>query len=334
MAIFRCALALATLLAFAGLPGGRAAALDAISFGTDWKAQAEHGGFYQALATGLYAAHGLDVTIRQGGPQLNQTQLLAAGRLDFAMSPNSFLPLNAVREGIPLEAVAAFFQKDPSVLIAHPGRGNDSFETLRGKPIMIAADTRAGAWNFLKQRFGYTDDQIRPYAFSVAPFLVNPNAVQQGYLGSEPFLIRSQGIEPVVLLLWDAGYASYGALVQARSETIARRADLVQRFVDASAAGWASYLTGDPSPGNALILKDNPEMTPELIAFGIEQMRRYGVVTSGDAASGGIGMMTEGRWQSFFATMAAAGIYPTDLDWRRAFTLQFVGRTADAAAAR
>src|ERR1700740_603343 len=182
----------AALCAAAGLGLGRLAAAETVSFGTDWKAEAEHGGYYQAIATGIYRGHGLEVTLRQGGPQVNHAQLLAAGRLDFNLAPNSFGPLNFVSEKIPMVAVAAIFQKDPSVLIAHPGQGNDSLAELKGKPIMIGSDTRITSWMFLKNKFGYTDDQIRPYTFSVAPFLADPNAIQQGYLTSEPFTIEQQ----------------------------------------------------------------------------------------------------------------------------------------------
>src|ERR1700730_9995994 len=226
----------------AGLALARVAtAAETITFGTDWKAEAEHGGYYQPIATGIYRQHALDVTLRQGGPQVNHAQLLAAGRLDFNLAPNSFVPLNFVSENIPMVAVAAIFQKDPSVLIAHPGQGNDTLATLKGKPIMIGSNTRIGSWIFLKSKFGYTDDQIRPYTFSVAPFLADPRAVQQGYLSSEPFTIESQGVRPVVLLLADAGYSSYGSLIQTSNKLARDNPDLVQRFVDASVEGWCSY---------------------------------------------------------------------------------------------
>jgi NitT/TauT family transport system substrate-binding protein len=299
---------------------------DKISFGTDWKAEAEHGGYYQAIATGIYRQHGLDVTLRQGGPQVNHAQLLAAGRLDFNLAPNSFVPLNFVRENIPMVAVAALFQKDPSVLIAHPGQGNDSLAALKGKPIMIGSDTRIGSWIFLKQKFGYTDDQIRPYTFSVAPFLADPKAIQQGYLSSEPFTIEAQGVKPVVLLLADAGYSSYGSLIQTSDKLVQDKPDLVQRFVDASIEGWYSYLYGDPAPANALIKRDNPEMTDALLAYGIAKIKEYGIVDSGDAKKVGIGAMTEARWQNFFDTMSEAGVYPGDLDYHKAFTLRFVDK--------
>jgi len=302
------------------------AAAETVSFGTDWKAEAEHGGYYQAVATGIYRQHGLEVTLRQGGPQVNHAQLLAAGRLDFNLAPNSFGPLNFTAENIPMVAVAALFQKDPSVLIAHPGQGNDSLAALKGKPIMIGSDTRITSWAFLKSKLGYTDDQIRPYTFSVAPFLVDPSAVQQGYLSSEPFTIESQGVKPVVLLLADAGYSSYGSLIQTSDKLVQEKPDLVQRFVDASVEGWYGYLYGDPRPANELIKRDNPEMTDALLAYGIAKIKQYGIVDSGDAKTNGIGAMTEARWRDFLETMANAGVYSKDLDFHKAYTLRFVNK--------
>ena len=320
-----------TFLAFslvlcAGLALAPETSAETVNFGTDWKAEAEHGGFYQAIATGIYQKHGLDVKLRPGGPQVNHAQLLAAGVLDFNIASNSFVPLNFVRENIPMVAVAAIFQKDPAVLIAHPGRGNDSLTQLKGKPIMIGSDTRVTAWQFLKQKFGYTDDQIRPYTFSVAPFLADKEAIQQGYLTSEPFTIEKEGVQPVVMLLADAGYLSYGALIETSQKLVREKPDLVQRFVDASIEGWYSYLYGDPSPGNTLIKRDNPEMTDALIAYGIRKIKEKGIVDSGDAKTNGIGAMGEARWREFFETMAKAGLYPKDMDFRKAFTVQFVNK--------
>jgi NitT/TauT family transport system substrate-binding protein len=190
---------------------------------------------------------------------------------------------------------------------------------------MIGADTRAGSWQFLKNRFGYTDDQIRPYTFTLAPFLVDPRAIQQGYLGSEPFLAAGQGIKPVVLLLADAGYGSYGALIMTSQRLIDDRPDIVQRFVNASIKGWESYLHADPAPGNALIKQANAEMTDALLTYAIDTMKANGVVESGDAVANGIGTMSESRWRTFFETMAGQGLYPQEMPWQRAFTLRFTG---------
>jgi NitT/TauT family transport system substrate-binding protein len=315
------ALALAAMLAL-----GRGARAETVNFGTDWKAEAEHGGYYQAIATGIYKRYGLDVTLRPGGPQTNHAQLLAAGVLDFNIASNSFVPLNFVQQNIPMVAIAAIFQKDPSVLIAHPGQGDDSLAALKGKPIMIGSDTRVTSWLFLKQKFGYTDDQIRPYTFSAAPFLADPKAIQQGYLTSEPYTIEQQGVHPVVMLLADSGYSSYGGLIETSEKLAREKPDLVQRFVNASIEGWYSYLYGDPSPGNALIKHDNPEMNDALIAYGIEKIKQYGIVDSGDAKQDGIGAMTEARWRDFFETMAKAGVYPASIDFHHAFTTQFVDK--------
>ncbi len=318
----------AVLWAAASVATAPAAEMQRVRFGTDWKAEAEHGGYYEAIAAGIYRRYGLAVELRQGGPQVNHAQLLAAGRLDFNIATNSFVPLNFVHENIPMVAVAAMFQKDPSVLIAHAGQGNDSFAALKGKPIMIGSDTRIGSWIFLKKKFGYSDDQIRPYTFSVAPFLADPKAIQQGYLSSEPFTIAGAGVKPVVLLIADAGYSSYSSLIETSEKLVRDNPALVQRFVDASVEGWRDYLYGDPGPANALIKRDNPEMTDALLAYGIAKLKEYGVVDSGDAKKYGIGAMTEARWRDFFDTMAGAGVYPKDMDYKKAFTLEFVDKKA------
>ena len=315
----------AALMALA-LAARSAAADDKVSFGTDWKAEAEHGGYYQALATGIYKKHGLDVTIEPGGPQVNHAQLLAAGRLTFDETPDSFGPLNFANQNIPMVAVAALYQKDPKVLIAHPGVGNDSLQALKGKPIMIGSDTRVGVWHFLQAKFGYTDDQIRPYTFNIAPFLVDKNAVQQGYVTSEPLLIEQQGIKPVVMLLADNGYSSYASLIETSQKLVHDNPGLVQRFVDASIEGWYSYLYGDPAPGNALIKKDNPEMTDALVAYGRGQLKARGIVDSGDTKTMGVGAMTDARWKDFFDLMSSQGVYPKTLDWHKAYTSAFVNK--------
>ncbi len=304
-----------------------ARALDQVTFGTDWQAEAEHGGYYQALATGLYEKYGLKVTLRQGGPQVNHTQLLAAGRLDFDEAPASFTAMNFAKEKIPMVAVAAFFQKDPSVLIAHPGVGNDSLPALKGKPIMIGADTRVGWWLFLKAKFGYSDGQIRPYNFNMTPFLADKNAVQQGYLTSEPFLIEKQGgVKPVVFLLADAGYTSYGSIIETSQKLIDSKPDLVQRFVSASIEGWYSFLYGDPAPAYALIKQDNPDQSDDLLKYAHDTMKAQGVVDSGDSRKLGIGAMSDARWQDFFQVMSGEGLYPKDMDWKKGYTLRFVNQ--------
>ncbi|MDE2582309.1 MAG: ABC transporter substrate-binding protein [Rhodospirillales bacterium] len=315
----------APLLLLAAAPG--AAAAERVVFGLDWKAEAEYGGFYQALATGIYARHGLDVRIAQGGPQLNHVQLLLAGRQQFDLAGGRAVEF--ARHDLPFVAIAAIFQKDPSVLIAHPGTGVRGFADLKGRPIEVAADVRAGWWRFLAAKYGYSDSQIRPYTFNLAAFLANKRMVQEGYLGSEPFLIEQQAhFKPVVLPIAEAGYQGYGNVIATSRRLIAENPGLVQRFVDASIAGWHSYLHDDPAPADALIRKANPDMPQDLIDYGRKVMREYGIVESGDAARLGIGAMTDARWQAYYDGMAAVGVYPKGIDIRKGYTLQFVDRGA------
>ncbi|NET25279.1 ABC transporter substrate-binding protein [Okeania sp. SIO1I7] len=303
--------------------------LDKVTYGTNWYAQGEHGGFYQGIATGIYEDYGLDVTIKMGNAQVNGTQLLVGGAIDFYMGL-SIEAISAVEAGIPTITVAAIFQKDPQVLIAHPEVGNDSLEQLKGKPILTSSLPGKPFWEFLKSKYGYTDDQRRPYNYSVAPFLLDKNSIQQGYLTSEPFTIEKKGgFKPVVMLLADAGYKPYATTIATTTKMVDKNPDLVQRFVDASIKGWYSYLD-NPEPANKLIKKDNPEMTDELLAYSLEKMKEYGIITSGDAVTKGIGAMTNERWKSFFDTVVEAGVIKPGTNYKEAFTLQFVNQGVEA----
>ncbi|WP_017304276.1 ABC transporter substrate-binding protein [Spirulina subsalsa] len=300
-----------------------------IVYGTNWYAQAEHGGFYQAVATGIYEEYGLDVTIQMGGPQVNLSQLLMGGVLDFTMG-GSMGSMQAVYEGVPKVTVAAMFQKDPQILLAHPNTGVETLADLRGRPIYVSSISNSTYWPMLRKEFGFTDDQRRPYNFSVAPFLADTNSAQQGYLSSEPWTVEQQGgFTPVVFLLSDYGYTPYAMTIDTRRRLVEENPDLVQRFVDASIKGWYSYLE-DPAPGNELIQQDNPEMSSELLAYGLEKIKEYGLATSGDAEKYGIGIMTAERWEAIFQAMLDAGTVSPDFDYTQGFTLQFVGQSLES----
>jgi NitT/TauT family transport system substrate-binding protein len=299
--------------------------LEKVTFGTNWFAQAEHGGFYQAIATGIYNTYGLDVTIKMGGPQVNGTQLLMGGVIDFLMS-NSTEAVKATEQEIPKITVAAIFQKSPQVLLAHPNVGNDSLEKLKGKPIFVSAAANLTYWNLLKAKYGFTDEQKRPYNFNPGPFLSDKNSAQQGYLTSEPYSIEKEaGFKPVIFLLADAGYAPYDTTIATTQKLVETNPDLVQKFVDASIKGWYSYLE-NPTPGNELIKKDNPKMTDELLAYGLQKLKDYGVIASGDAATKGIGVMTDERWKAFFDSMVETGLLKKDTPYQKAYTLKFIGK--------
>jgi NitT/TauT family transport system substrate-binding protein len=317
------AVAVAALLAS---PDARAN--DKVSIIMSWVAEAEHGGFYQALATGIYAKHGLDVTIRQGGPQMNTGQMLAAGAVDFRVGGGSGGTINFVQNDVPAMAVAAIFQKEAGVLIAHPDAGIDSLADMKGHPIAISRQTIDTWWRFLAEKYGFSDTQIRPYTFQIGPFLVDKNLVQQGYVTSEPFAVETEGhfTPKVFLLADDAGYKSYATIIETTTKLVETNPDLVQRMVDATIEGWYSYLYGDPTPANALIKQANSDMSDAQIAYSYGKMKEYGIIDSGDAKTLGIGAMTDARWQAFFETAAAVGLYPKNLDYKKAYTLQFVDK--------
>lgn len=318
----------AALVALLALPASSAVAADIkITFVTDWKAEAEHGGFYEALALGLYKKAGLDVTIRQGGPSIDNMQLLAAGAVDFALGSNSFGPLNLVQAGAHAVAVMAASQKDPQCLMTHPRDDIKSLADIRGKPVMIAGAAANTFFLWLKAKYGYTDSQIRPYTFNMAPFLVNKDAIQQGYISSEPYLVEQQGhFTPQVYLFADAGYPSYASLVMVSQKMIDQHPDVVQKFVDASIEGWYDYLHGNPGPANALIKKDDPDESDGVIDYAIATMKKEGMIEGGDAATLGIGAMTDARWKTFFDVMSQEGVYPANLDYKAAYTLRFVNK--------
>jgi NitT/TauT family transport system substrate-binding protein len=312
------------------VPGAKVSAqtLDKVSYQTNWRAQAEHGGFYLAAANGIYKKYGIDAEIRPGGPQQNPSQLLLGGRVDMIMS-NSFEAIRYAQENIPFLCIASIFQKDPQVLISHPGQGNDSLAALKGKPILVGAAGRNSYWPFLKAKFGYTDEQIRPYTFNMAPFLADKTISQQGFLSSEPFAIQKQGgVTPLVHLIADAGFENYNTTINISRKMVDEKKDVVQRFVTASLEGWAEYMKASPAnaAANAQILKDNPDMDQEKIDYAVKVMTEKGIVLSGDALTLGIGAMTDARWLSFYKTMTEAGVFPAGIDLKKAYSLEFINK--------
>lgn len=309
-ALWGCSKPAETTAASSGLP---------VKFATDWRAEAEQGGFYQALANGEYAKRGLNVTIISGGPGTNVPQLLAAGAVQLGVGSNGFVVMNLAAENVPVNAVAAFMQKDPQVLIAHPGTGVKTLTDLKGHPILLSDASVGAFWLWLKAKYSLTDSQVRKYTSNSAPFLADPRVVQQGYITSEPYTIeKAAGFKPVVMLLADEGYPGYADMVLSSTDFEKMHPEAVRAFVAASRAGWISYLGGDPRPGDRLIMKNNPEMTEDILTQARDKMRGAGIVGADP------GRMTDARWVEFFQMASGHGIYPKSLDYHRAYTLQFM----------
>ncbi len=319
-----CGVAASALM---GLVAGAASAQESVTFGTNWLAQAEHGGFYQAVADGTYEACGLNVTIVPGGPQVNNRALMLAGKMDFHMGGNMLQAFYARREGIPVVVVSSLFQKEPQVILTHPGK-YETWESLAGTaPLMIGDNGFASYYQWMISEYGFTVEQRRPYTFNPAPFLADETAGQQGYVTSEPFAIqREGGFMPDVFLIADYGFNSYSTTVEVMQDTIDSRPEAVKCFVDGSAIGWTNYLYGDNAAANALIMEANPEMTAEQIDFSIAQMKEYGIVDSGDAETLGIGAMTDERNADFYAKMVKAGVIEDGIDIKQSYTLEFINK--------
>jgi len=301
--------------------------LDKIAFGTNWVAQAEHGGFYQAFVDGTYRKHGLDVAILQGGPNVNNRLLLPVGRIDMFMSANSLQTFDAVDQNIPTLAVAAIFQKEPQVLVAHPGQGIEKFEDLKRLTLFVSREGIATYFQWLKADYGFDEAKVKPYTFNPQPFLADKRSAMQGYVTSEPYAIEKiAGFKPKVFLLADQGFDAYSTLIETRRDLVEKKPDVVQRFVDASIIGWYNYIYGDNRAANALIKRHNPDMTDELMAYSVAKMKEYGIVDSGDTLTGGIGAMTDARFKSFFDKMVRAGVAKSSIDLRKGYTTQFVNK--------
>ena len=314
-------------LATAALCGNKVASADSlphVNFGTDWVAEAEHGGYYEAEALALYAQHGLTVSIRPGGPQINSAQLLMNGKLEFAIISSGMQVLNIAKENVPIVAVAAFYQKSPLVLMVHEHSGIHSISDIRGHAVMASSYARYSYWPWLERQFGFTDEMLRPYTFNLEPFLVDPDAVQQAYLTSEPFTVRQSGEEPRLFLLADYGFADYAAVLVVRRDFLEKEARLVERFVAATRSGWRAFLHGDPTPAFEDIEKRNPQMTRAAMEFARNSLIKEGIIESGDAVAHGIGAMSAAQWTRI-AALASDPPLPRQLVIR-SYDLQFANR--------
>ena len=318
-AIFAMALATATL----------AGAQDKVTFGTNWKAQADHGGFYQAIVDGTYKKYGLEVEIRQGGPQVNNRPLLATGKIDFMMGGNLLQAFDNVKNGLPTVVVASIFQKEPQAILAHPGQGYDKFSDLTKAPVIfIGKGGQFSFWQWMKAEHGFKDEQLKPYTFSVGPFLADKKSAQQGYSTSEPISVKEKGgITPVVHLLADHGFSTYATMIETRTDLVQSNPKLVQRFVEASLVGYYNYLYGDRRAANELIKKDNPDMTDDYLSASLKLNMDLGIIDSGDALAKGIGAMSAARIKDFHDKMVKAGLYKAgEVDLSKVADLQFVNK--------
>jgi NitT/TauT family transport system substrate-binding protein len=314
-------LALAGALA---LFGATAQAQEKFVYLTNWYAEAEHGGFYQALASGLYKQAGLDVSIKMGGPQVNGLQVLAAGQVDCLMGYD-VQTMKAREQGITAVTVAAAFQKDPQVMIGHPENFKQMAD-LKGKTILISGDARTNFWPWLQATFKLDEQQVRPYTFNIQPFVADKNVVQQGYLSSEPYAIEKQAkFKPNAFLLSDHGWPPYTTTIVCMESTLQKKPQQVAAFIKASMQGWKDYMTGDPKAANALIRKDNPNMGEDELLNGIRLLNQTGMVLGGDAKTMGVGVITDERMKKTYDMLVSMKLLdPAKVDLKKTYSTRFV----------
>jgi NitT/TauT family transport system substrate-binding protein len=258
-------------------------------------------------------------------PKGSQAHLLS-GQAQFYMQGNLLATFSAIEQGVPVIEVAAIFQKDPQVIMSHPEMGIESFADLAKVPtIFIGDDLFVTGYQWMKAEYGFTDEQRKPYPYSLAGFLADKDSANQGYATSEPFAVEQEaGFTPDVFLLADAGYSTYSTMIEGMADYVAANPDITKRFVEASIVGWYTYLYGDNSAANDLIKSENPDMTDEQIAYTIAKMKEYGLVESDIALEKGIGCMDEARIKDFYDKMVGAGVVKANLDLSSGYTLEYV----------
>ncbi len=304
-----------------------AQALEKVKFGTNWVAQPEHGGFYQSVADGTYEKCGLDVEIVPGGPNVNNRALLLAGKIDFLMDGNLLQPFNSIKEGIPIKVVASMFQKEPQIFMTHPGQGLDTWESLKTVDNIMIGNGGYHSFFLWMKSIGFKDEQRKPYTYNSAPFLADKKSAQQGYVTSEPYaIVKEGGFEPNIFLLADYGFETYSTLIDAMANTVKDRPDTVKCFVEGSILGWTNYMYGDRSAANKLIQTHNPDMSDDQIKFSVAQLKKFGIVDSGDSETMGIGAMSADRIKRFYDDMVKAGVVDAGIDVTKVYDLSYINK--------
>ncbi|HEX2099603.1 MAG TPA: ABC transporter substrate-binding protein [Candidatus Synoicihabitans sp.] len=265
----------------------------AIRLQTDWYPQAEHGGFYQALAKGFYAEAGLDVTILPGGPGPRTPQKVIGGAADIAMYRSDDIIVHAAT-GLPFVFLAAFMQHDPQAILVHDSSPVRTFADLDGKSVMAIPGSN---WiQYLQQRYDISF-RLVPLNWGIAQFLADKTFIQQCFITNEPYYVRQQGAQPRTLLIAGSGYDPYRGLFTTQRFWRENR-EAVRAFVAASLRGWEDFMTGDPTPAKKLIAARNEQMTDEFMDYSIAAMRDHELVHGDPARGERLGLITRERLEA------------------------------------
>jgi NitT/TauT family transport system substrate-binding protein len=287
---------------------------------TNFYAEPGHGGIYQAKVTGLYEKAGLDVEIKQGGPQINGMQLLTGGEADILMG-SAIGAIAGVQNGAPVVVIAPTYQFDMQCIVTRPDV--PSIAALRGKTILVSTLGRGSYWLWMKDKYGFTDDQVAPYTGNYQPFIQDPTMGLGGVATSEPYRIEQAGVKNRYFLLAKEGYPPYGYPLLTMRPTIQKDRDAIARFVRATLEGWKSFLA-DPAPGLAAIKAERSDVTDGFLQYSVKTIRELGGVDGVETKTAGLGTMNDTRWRELADFMLKAGLLKPATDWQAAYTTEFV----------
>ena len=300
-------------------PSATAAAPVKIRFQTDWYPQPEHGGYYQALAKGYYAAEGLDVEILPGGPNAQVMASVAVGRADLGMT-NGDDVIVAIARGVPIKMVGAEMQRDPQGILFHAEHPLKSLQDLQGRTLMAGSGS---TWiEVMRKKLG-VEFTLLPLVGDLARFMNSTEFVQQCFVTNEPYFAKQRGANVGALLIASDTYEPYRVMF-ASQDFIAKHPEVVAKFVRASVHGWVDYLGGDPAPANKILAEKRSDLTPEFMAYSIKAMNEYKLV-SGDPAKGEFaGQITAARLEKQIKLLQEVGVLDKPVAVADVATFEFI----------
>ncbi|HYC72129.1 MAG TPA: ABC transporter substrate-binding protein [Opitutaceae bacterium] len=296
-----------------------------VRFQTDWFPQPEHGGYYQALAKGYYAAEGLDVEILPGGPNAQVMAGVATGRADLGMTNGDDM-IVAVARGLPLRMVAAEMQRDAQGILFHQERPIRSLRDLDGKTVMAGAGS---TWIEVVQRKLGIKFNLQPLVGDLARFMNDPQFIQQCFVTNEPYFATQRGAKVGALLIAspELGYEPYRVIFGGR-DFIERNPEVVRKFVRASIRGWVEYLTGDPEPANALLRKLRSDLPEDFFSYSIKAMKDYQLVLGDPRRGEAAGQLRADRLSRQIALLQEIGVLDRAVTLEEVVTFEFLPEDA------
>ena len=291
-----------------------------------WVHTIEFAGFYEAEANQLYQNVGLTVDLRSGGYDadgnfIDPIQSVASGQADFGIVGGDALLL-ARAQGQPLVAIATIYQQNPVVLIALASAGITRPQDLVGQRVGVQQGTvteREYVALLTAQKIDRRSiTEVPLTTFTLDPLLNGELDVYPGFVTNQPVTLRQDGQDISMILPGDYGIDLYANVIFATEDTIANRADLVERFLKATLQGYTAAVA-DPAGAAKLSVAHNPDLTVEN-----ETASMQASLPLIQPAESQIGMMNGGVWEFMQNVLIEQGLLAEPLDLEQAYTLTFL----------